>query len=100
MTGSFSVRGTVLPIGGATAKIEGAYEAGVKEIIIPKANMEDIVLEDKIKEAVKINPVETLEEVSAIALIGWRDRVSDDQYDPSTKFERLRSSQQTIGYPG
>ncbi|MHA1942736.1 MAG: S16 family serine protease, partial [Candidatus Hodarchaeales archaeon] len=48
MTGSFSVRGTVLPIGGATAKIEGAYEAGVKEIIIPKSNLEDVVLEDKI----------------------------------------------------
>ena len=100
MTGSFSVRGTVLPIGGATAKIEGAYEAGVKEIILPKANLEDIVLEDKIKRAVKINPVETLDEVLSIALVGWKDLVSDEKFDPSTKFERLRRAQKTVGFPG
>ncbi|MHA2176331.1 MAG: ATP-dependent protease LonB [Candidatus Hodarchaeales archaeon] len=99
MTGSFSVRGTVLPIGGATAKIEGAYEAGVKEIIIPKSNLEDVVLEDKIKEAVKITPVETLDEVLAIALIGWDNAKFKTKFGPPTKFKEVKSSQKTVGFP-
>ncbi|MHA1976074.1 MAG: ATP-dependent protease LonB [Candidatus Hodarchaeales archaeon] len=99
MTGSFSVRGTVLPIGGATAKIEGAYEAGVKEVIIPKSNLEDVVLEDKIREAIKIHPVESLEEVLEIALVGWNTRSQDIKMDPSTKLQGMKSSQKTVGYP-
>ena len=99
MTGSFSVRGTVLPIGGATAKIEGAYEAGVKEIIIPRSNLEDIVLEDKIKEAVKITPVENLEEVLSIALIGWDDAKFKAKFRSPTNFKEVKSSHKTIGFP-
>ena len=99
MTGSFSVRGFVLPIGGATAKIEGAYEAGVKEVIIPKSNLEDVVLEDKIREAVKISPVETLEEVFEIALVGWESRSKDVKIDPSTKLQGMKSSLNTVGFP-
>ncbi|MHA2093769.1 MAG: ATP-dependent protease LonB [Candidatus Hodarchaeales archaeon] len=97
--GAFSVRGTVLPIGGATAKIEGAYEAGVKEVIIPKSNLEDVVLEDKIREAIKIHPVESLEEVLEIALVGWNTRSQDIKMDPSTKLQGMKSSQKTVGYP-
>lgn len=43
MTGSLSVRGQVLPIGGINAKIEAAKEAGIKRIIVPKLNYEDII---------------------------------------------------------
>lgn len=99
MTGSFSVRGTVLPIGGATAKIEGAYEAGIKEIIVPKSNLEDIVLEDKIKEAVKITPVENLEEVLSIALIGWDDTKFKTKFPPPADFKEIKSSHKTVGFP-
>src|SRR3990170_2293767 len=42
MTGSLSVRGQVLPVGGVTAKIEAAAEMGIKKVIIPRANLRDV----------------------------------------------------------
>ncbi|UCF12699.1 MAG: ATP-dependent protease LonB [Thermoplasmatales archaeon] len=70
MTGSISIRGTVLPVGGVTAKIEAAVEAGVKKVLIPKANLNDVLIEDKYKGKVEIVPVETLSDVLENALIG------------------------------
>lgn len=70
MTGSISIRGTVLPIGGVTAKIEAAAEAGVKTVLIPKANLNDVLIEDKYKKIIEIIPVETLTDVLQTALVG------------------------------
>ena len=70
MTGSLSIRGTVLTIGGATAKVEAAAKAGIKRILIPKSNLNDVMIEDKFKKQVKIIPVETLTDVIDNALEG------------------------------
>ncbi len=70
MTGSLSIRGTVLPIGGATAKIEAAAKAGIKKVIIPKSNLNDVLIEDKYKDKIQVIPVETLPEVIEQALVG------------------------------
>jgi Lon-like ATP-dependent protease len=70
MTGSISIRGTVLPIGGVTAKIEAAAEAGMKTVLIPKANLNDVLIEDKYKTIIEIIPVETLTDVLQTALVG------------------------------
>jgi Lon-like ATP-dependent protease len=70
MTGSISIRGTVLPIGGVTAKIEAAAEAGMTTVLIPKANLNDVLIEDKYKEKIQIIPVETLTDVLQAALVG------------------------------
>jgi Lon-like ATP-dependent protease len=70
MTGSISIRGTVLPIGGVTAKIEAAAEAGMKTVLIPKANLNDVLIEDKYKPLIEIIPVETLTDVLQTALVG------------------------------
>jgi Lon-like ATP-dependent protease len=70
MTGSISIRGTVLPIGGVTAKIEAAAEADIKRVLIPKANLGDVLIEDKYKTIIEIVPVETLTDVLENALIG------------------------------
>ncbi len=69
MTGSLSVRGEVLPIGGVTAKIEAAAAAGVKTVVIPRANMQDVLLDDKYVEIVEVIPVDSLDEVMEHALI-------------------------------
>ena len=50
MTGSLSVRGKVLPVGGVTAKVEGAAESGIKKVLIPSANMGDVMLERKYRD--------------------------------------------------
>ncbi|MDZ7701903.1 MAG: ATP-dependent protease LonB [Halobacteriales archaeon] len=68
MTGSLSVRGDVLPVGGVTYKIEAAAKAGCKRIIIPKANEQDVMIEEEYKEMVEIIPVSNLSEVLEVAL--------------------------------
>lgn len=72
MTGSLSVRGQVLPVGAATAKIEAAAEMGLKKVLIPKANMKDVLLEDKYIGEIEVIPVETLKDVLQHALVGKR----------------------------
>jgi len=68
MTGSLSVRGEVLPIGGVTAKVEAALEAGIKTVIVPKTNLKDIIVPKEKLDKIKIIPVSTIEEVLKEAL--------------------------------
>ncbi|MCS3923272.1 ATP-dependent protease LonB [Methanosalsum natronophilum] len=70
MTGSLSVRGDVLPVGGVTYKIEAAAQSGIKKVIIPKANEADVLIEDHYKELVEIIPVSTITEVIEHSLVG------------------------------
>jgi len=50
MTGSLSIRGEVLPVGGVSTKVRAAIEAGIKTVIVPKMNEKDVMLNgDKIK---------------------------------------------------
>ncbi|MDL2261125.1 ATP-dependent protease LonB [Methanimicrococcus sp. OttesenSCG-928-J09] len=69
MTGSLSVRGDVLPVGGVTYKIEAAAQAGIKKVIIPKANESDVMIEDSYKDIIEIIPVSTITEVLEYALV-------------------------------
>ncbi len=68
MTGSLSVLGEVLPIGGVNSKIEAAFDAGIKKVLVPKSNIQDIVLEKEITDKIEIIPVETIGEVLRQAL--------------------------------
>jgi len=70
MTGSISIRGAVLPIGGVTAKIEAAALTGIKTVLIPKANLNDVLIEEEFKDKIEIIPVETLNDVLKNALVG------------------------------
>ena len=73
MTGSLSVRGDVLPIGGITSKVEAAINTGVKNVIVPKANLRDIVVSKERLEKINIIPVQTIEEVLKEAL-DWKGK--------------------------
>ena len=70
MTGSLSIRGTILPVGGVTAKVEAAAKAGIKKVIVPKSNLNDVLIEDKYAEKIEVIPVETLNDVLENALTG------------------------------
>lgn len=73
MTGSLSVRGDVLAVGGVTSKVEAAIEAGIPEVIIPKANERDVILSSSERKKVKIIPVSTIQEVLKEALV-WKGK--------------------------
>ena len=70
MTGSLSVRGDVLPVGGVTHKIEAAAKSGLDTVIIPKANEQDVMIEDEYKDQIEIVPVSHISEVLDVALAG------------------------------
>ena len=73
MTGSLSVRGEVLPIGGVSSKIEAAIEAGIKKVIVPKSNMQDIVIDPKKLKKIKIIPVKNIAEVLK-EIMDWKGK--------------------------
>ena len=69
MTGEITLTGQVLPIGGLKEKVLGAKRAGIKRIIIPKRNEND--LEDipkEVRDSMVFIPVEELSEVFYQAL--------------------------------
>ena len=73
MTGSLSVRGEVLPIGGVSYKVEAAIDTGIKTIIVPKSNMQDIVVDKEKLSTVRIIPVTNIREVLEEAL-DWKGK--------------------------
>lgn len=70
VTGSLNVRGEVMPVGGVTGKIEAAAESGIKKVLIPKSNMNDVMIERKYEDQIEIVPVENLGEVMKHILVG------------------------------
>ena len=77
MTGSLNVRGKVLPVGGITAKLEAAAEAGMKRAIIPKENEKDVMIQARYYDRMEIILVENLRDVLEYAL---EDGDKKDQY--------------------
>ena len=75
MTGSLSVRGEVLAVGGVTNKVEAAIESGLKRVIIPYSNRNDVLLSKEKKAKVKIIPVSNIKEVLTEALV-WKGKES------------------------
>jgi ATP-dependent Lon protease len=69
MTGEVTLQGRVLPIGGLKQKSLAAHRAGLKEVIIPKRNEGDLEdVPEQVREEIVFHPVETIDEVLAIAL--------------------------------
>ena len=76
MTGEITLRGKVLPVGGIKEKILAAKRANIKDIILSKSNMKDIleIKEDYIKD-LSFHYVSEMKEVIEIALS--KDKVKD-----------------------
>ncbi len=70
MTGEVTLRGKALEIGGLKAKTIAAHRAGIKTVILPKANAKHIPeLPDRIREDLTLITVSHLDEVLEIALL-------------------------------
>lgn len=86
MTGEITLRGHILPVGGIKEKVLAAYRAGIKTIILPAKNKND--LEDippEIKRKITFKLVDTIEEVFDLALI---DATKKTVEEPKTAQKR------------
>jgi ATP-dependent Lon protease len=69
MTGEITLRGKVLPIGGLKEKLMAAHRHGIMEAIMPRDNEKDLPdIPDAIKKTMKLNFVDSMDEVLRIAL--------------------------------
>ncbi len=70
LTGEITIMGKVLPVSGSRQKIRAAFDAGVKEVLLPADNLKDAqVLPAYILDAVKLAPIESIAQVLELALI-------------------------------
>ena len=64
MTGEVSLRGLVMPIGGLPEKLMAALRSGVKTVLIPEENEQDLIdVSDVVKENLEIITVKTVRDV-------------------------------------
>ncbi len=75
MTGSLSVRGEVLPIGGVSAKVEAAIDAGISKVLVPYSNVDDLVIDKDRLKKIKVVAVYTIADVLKEAL-DWKGKES------------------------
>ena len=69
MTGEITLSGLVLPVGGIREKSLAARRSGIKTVILPALNEPDLAeLAEEIRKDMTFVPVETLEQVVALAL--------------------------------
>jgi len=70
MTGEITIMGKVLGVGGVQAKLLAAIEAGVKTVILPAENEQDVRhLPDYMQDQVEISYVSDIKEVLDLALV-------------------------------
>lgn len=77
MTGEITLSGLVLPIGGVKEKVLAARRAGVKRVILPKANQKDLRdLPEKVREEMQFIFAERIEEVIENAIPQLTERLT------------------------
>ena len=70
MTGEVTLRGKVLEIGGVKEKVLAAYRAGLREVILPKANEKDLRdVPDEVRANMGFTFVQAMDEVLRHALM-------------------------------
>jgi ATP-dependent Lon protease len=88
MTGEITLRGQVLPIGGLKEKVLAAHRNGLRTIILPKRNEQDLDdVPDEIKKSMKFIYAETMDDVleSALEANHKRRATRNGSVDKSTR---------------
>src|SRR5437763_7298041 len=83
MTGEITLRGKVLPIGGLKEKLLAAHRAGLFEVVLPQDNEKDLAeVPENLRTAMKMNFVETMDQVLAVALEQPLPQISEATVQP------------------
>ncbi len=73
ITGAVSVRGDALPVSDISKKVHAAIECGIKQVLVPKANVNDIHLDKVDLMKIRIIPVDCIYDVVKEAL-EWKGK--------------------------
>ena len=77
MTGEITLRGKTLPVGGIKEKVLAARRAGIRDIIIPADNVNDLEeLQPEVRRDVTFHPVGNIEEMIPVAFPGLAKALS------------------------
>jgi ATP-dependent Lon protease len=69
MTGEITLRGKVMPIGGVKEKVLAARRAGIRTVILPERNMNDLEdVPEELRKEMTFVPVERIDQVITAAL--------------------------------
>ncbi|MCS6883809.1 MAG: endopeptidase La [Acidobacteriota bacterium] len=106
MTGEITLRGRVLAIGGVKEKLLAAHRAGIKVVVLPKANEKDLVeVPQEVLNTFEIHLVDSLDEVLQIALEETSsDKVQQERIVPvwdsksPEDVPRVESCHRTLGH--
>ncbi len=83
MTGEVTLRGKVLEIGGVKEKVLAAYRAGLRQVIMPKANEKDLRdVPEEVKKNMAFTFVDRMDEVLHLALLRPVSDELADQVEP------------------
>ncbi|MGJ9383025.1 ATP-dependent protease LonB [Salipaludibacillus sp. CF4.18] len=93
ITGEIGIHGDVKPVGGVIAKVEAAREAGIKEVLVPKENMQKILEEMK---GIQVYPMENVKQVFDRALL-VKDRKREERDELLQSSFALLDKEETIG---
>ena len=75
MTGEITLSGRVLPVGGIKEKMLAAHRYGVKTILLPQRNMQDLEeIPENVRADMKFIPVKHMDEVLKLALEDKHDK--------------------------
>ncbi|MFN2214968.1 MAG: endopeptidase La [Anaerolineales bacterium] len=83
MTGEITLRGRILPVGGVREKVLAAHRVGLKSVILPKRNDQDLIdVPEKVQQELRITFVDHMDQVLDIALLPKRTtrRKSNSQH--------------------
>jgi ATP-dependent Lon protease len=70
MTGEVTLRGAILPVGGLREKLAAAARLGIRNVIIPKANIGDLHwVRDSVKKKLNICAMDHVDDVLEVALV-------------------------------
>jgi ATP-dependent Lon protease len=89
MTGEITLSGLVLPIGGVKEKILAARRGGIKRIIIPKHNIQDLdELQPEVRNDLTFIPVETIDDLFGTLF----NHTLSEQQTPTKKSHKTSSA--------
>lgn len=81
LTGELSIRGLIKPVGGVSAKIMAAKQAGAMKVLIPKENFQEAFDQA----GIEVVPVDTIDEVLRLTLVPGNETVKLEAVLPESE---------------